>query len=244
MRKAEEINYKSPMYLQLKKVIYSKIQSGEYLPGTSIPSENELAKMYGINRLTVRNGIDQLVNKGLLMRVQGKGVYVLGTNKKKDVDIVGGFEEIMKVSSTTRSSKILKQVVRKASDKFSCIFGISCEDEIYYIKRIIYVGGIPSSLEEIYIPKYLITQLDSIDLSVFSIEEIYDFYGIIRTKVNETIDLTILDANEGRMLKINANEEVMVMESTSFDDRDRVIDYRRKYSVGNLCKYGVCMKRD
>lgn len=244
MRKAEEINYKSPMYLQLKKVIYSKIQSGEYLPGTSIPSENELAKMYGINRLTVRNGIDQLVNEGLLMRVQGKGVYVLGANGKRDVETVSGFEEIMKVSSTTRSSKILKQVVRKASDKFSWIFGISSEDEIYYIKIIIYIGGIPSSLEEIYIPKYLITQLDSIDLSVFSIEEIYDFYGIIRTKVNETIDLTRLDANEGRMLKINASEEVMVMESISFDDRDRVIDYRCKYSVGDLCKYSVCMKKD
>lgn len=244
MRKAEEINYKSPMYLQLKKVIYSKIQSGEYLPGTSIPSENELAKMYGINRLTVRNGIDQLVNEGLLMRVQGKGVYVLGANGKSNVETVGGFEEIVDASNAARSIKIIKQVVRKAYDKFSWICGIGSEDEIYYIKRIIYVGGTPSYLEETYIPKYLIPQLDSIDLSVFSIEEIYEFYGIIRNKVNETIDLTRLDANEGRMLKISANEEVMVMESTSFDDKSRVIDYRRKYSVNDLCKYSVCMKKD
>ena len=43
-----------PVYVQLQELIRDKIQSGEYVPGSAIPSENELADMYGINRLTVR----------------------------------------------------------------------------------------------------------------------------------------------------------------------------------------------
>ena len=35
-----ELTYKSPLYIQLREVIRSKIEEEEYLPGTAIPSEN------------------------------------------------------------------------------------------------------------------------------------------------------------------------------------------------------------
>ncbi len=60
--KQDEINYQSPIYLQLREVIRNKIEDGEYLPGMSIPSENDLADTYGINRMTVRNAIAVLVS--------------------------------------------------------------------------------------------------------------------------------------------------------------------------------------
>lgn len=37
-----ELTYKSPLYIQLREVIRSKIEEEEYLPGTAIPSENQL----------------------------------------------------------------------------------------------------------------------------------------------------------------------------------------------------------
>ena len=79
-----EINHLSPIYLQLRDIIRSKIEDGEYLPGMPIPSENELAQNYGINRMTVRSGIDSLVKEGLLKPIQGKGVYVVGPKMKRD----------------------------------------------------------------------------------------------------------------------------------------------------------------
>ena len=77
MAKPAEVSYNAPIYLQLREVVRSKIEDGEYAPGTAIPSENLLASTYSINRLTVRSAIDALVNEGLLKRVQGKGVYVV-----------------------------------------------------------------------------------------------------------------------------------------------------------------------
>ena len=49
-----EISYKSPLYIQLREVIRSKIEEEEYLPGTAIPSENQLMETYGLNRVSVR----------------------------------------------------------------------------------------------------------------------------------------------------------------------------------------------
>ena len=71
------VTYNHPIYVQLREVIRSKIESGEYLPGVAIPSEQTLATTYGISHLTVRSAVDTLVKEGLLKPVHGKVVYVL-----------------------------------------------------------------------------------------------------------------------------------------------------------------------
>ena len=63
------VNYKSPLYIQLREVIRSKIEDGEYAPGTAIPSENQLAELYGLNRLSVRSALSALEYEGLLKSV-------------------------------------------------------------------------------------------------------------------------------------------------------------------------------
>ena len=60
-REDGKLSYRTPIYLQLREIIRNRIEEGEYLPGTAIPSENKLAETYGINRLTVRNAVDTLV---------------------------------------------------------------------------------------------------------------------------------------------------------------------------------------
>ena len=66
MRHDEPIGPKSPLYLQLRELIRSKIENGEYLPGTAIPSVGALAETYGIHRLSVRSAISALIGEGLL----------------------------------------------------------------------------------------------------------------------------------------------------------------------------------
>ena len=84
-------DYKMPIYLQLREIIRNKIDDGEYMPGTAIPSENKLAETFGINRITIRNAVDALVNEGLLRRVQGKGVFVVGKKNELSIEEHAGF---------------------------------------------------------------------------------------------------------------------------------------------------------
>ena len=85
-----------PVSLQLREIIRAQIEEGIYPPGTAIPPENELAAQYDVNRLTVRTAIEALVYEGLLKRVQGKGVYVLGEKMNRDLDNLGGFTQTIR----------------------------------------------------------------------------------------------------------------------------------------------------
>ena len=87
-----EISYKSPLYIQLREVIRSKIEEEEYLPGTAIPSENQLMETYGLNRVSVRSALAALEFEGLLKSVQGKGVFVAGPKAKRHLVYSAGIK--------------------------------------------------------------------------------------------------------------------------------------------------------
>ena len=57
-----------PPYLQVKQILMDGVRGGKFKPGNAIPSERELAEKFGLNRLTVRRAVDELVNEGYLVR--------------------------------------------------------------------------------------------------------------------------------------------------------------------------------
>lgn len=69
-------NSSIPVYYQLKEIIQKRIQSSEYVEGGIIPSERELAKDFGISRMTVRQALNQMVAEGSLVREKGRGTFV------------------------------------------------------------------------------------------------------------------------------------------------------------------------
>jgi len=65
-----------PIYYQIKERIKGWIINKEYNTGAKIPSENELAEMFNVSRLTVRQAISQLTQEGFLNRKRGEGTFV------------------------------------------------------------------------------------------------------------------------------------------------------------------------
>lgn len=237
------MNRQAPLYMQLREVIRCKIEAGEYAPCTALPSENELADEFATNRQTVRNAIDALVNEGLLRRVAGKGVYVLGKKMERDLEVLQGFTQTMLERNVTPSIKVVKKALRKAGEKYGLMFGIKPEDDIFYIKRLCYGDSEPVSLEEIYVPKNLVPKISGIDLSVFSLYEVYELYGINLERARQTLDLVHMEQNDARMLGINAELPVMLFECTSYDDKGRIIEFSRSYTRGDKCRFSVRFKR-
>src|SRR5918994_5276433 len=96
-----------PRYYQLKEVIRERIRSGDWAPGTLIPSERQLCERYGISRMTARQSITDLVNEGLLYREQGKGTYVGRPKIAQQLLRLTGFTEDMKVREQRPGAKVL-----------------------------------------------------------------------------------------------------------------------------------------
>jgi GntR family transcriptional regulator len=56
-----------PLHLDISQQIYQRIITGDYLPGTKLPSERELISEFQVSRITIRKAIANLVKQGLVI---------------------------------------------------------------------------------------------------------------------------------------------------------------------------------
>ena len=65
-----------PLYVQLFNQLSHLILSGEWKPGSRLPSEAEWQRQLKISRSTIRQALDKVEAQGLVVRVPGRGTFV------------------------------------------------------------------------------------------------------------------------------------------------------------------------
>lgn len=151
---------KGPAYQVIYRAILKKINKGDYVKETAIPSENELALKYGVSRMTARKSVDMLVAEGYLFRHKGKGTFVTGRRNlvREEISLTARLE--------TLGRRIYSEVkLLEETEKFPEVFGIAdplksapsqepapVVPRCWRIERIRFVDDAPAIYERIWIP--------------------------------------------------------------------------------------------
>lgn len=72
----EYLTQEKPIYIQISEMIEQDILRGIILEEERVPSTNELAKLYSINPATAAKGVNILVDKGIMYKKRGIGMFV------------------------------------------------------------------------------------------------------------------------------------------------------------------------
>ncbi|GAA3732719.1 DNA-binding GntR family transcriptional regulator [Spinactinospora alkalitolerans] len=64
------------LYDRIRSDLETEIVSGAWPPGTRVPTEAELARTYGVSRVTVQRAVQELVQRGLVVRYRRRGTFV------------------------------------------------------------------------------------------------------------------------------------------------------------------------
>ncbi|MBD5539748.1 MAG: GntR family transcriptional regulator [Lachnospiraceae bacterium] len=79
----EILTQEKSIYIQIAEMIENDILRDVILEEERVPSTNELAKLYVINPATAAKGINLLVDKGILYKKRGVGMFVQNGAKEK-----------------------------------------------------------------------------------------------------------------------------------------------------------------
>ncbi|HOK56897.1 MAG TPA: GntR family transcriptional regulator [bacterium] len=82
------------LYKKIRDDIKEKIEKGEYKVGEKIPSISELSKIYNVSDIVVKQALKELIKEGLLIGVQGRGVFVKEKENEKIIGVI--FTDIVK----------------------------------------------------------------------------------------------------------------------------------------------------
>lgn len=100
-----------PVYRQIALWLKKEI-SDNYQAGDTLPSEIALAKKLGVNRHTLRRGVDELISESIVERRHGVGILVLEKAHNYSINSQSRFTEAFEaLGYETRSVLLTKKVI-------------------------------------------------------------------------------------------------------------------------------------
>lgn len=103
-----------PIYQKIAAALREELAS--YQVGDYLPSENQLASRFGVNRHTLRRAVDVLIEEGRVLRHKGRGSCVLSKPIVYPVQSGSAFSKTLQLQGLRGQARLLGRSRRQASD--------------------------------------------------------------------------------------------------------------------------------
>jgi GntR family transcriptional regulator len=226
-------------FRQLADALRGAIDSGEYPPGSMLPSEPELARRFNVNRLTVNQAVRLLRAEGRVRVERGRGTVVREipvirrdamaryTRPARERDGArGAFDaEIRALGMTPRSDIEVARVV--PPPEVARALGLpEGEPNVVMRKRRMYADDVPVQLAPSYIPAEIAegTQLAEEDSGPGGIISRFAELGFAQTRITETIRVRRPSDEEEQFLRLDQDQAVTEIWHTGWTADGRPVE--------------------
>jgi GntR family transcriptional regulator len=216
-----------PLYSQIKDLLMERISSGEWSPGTFIPSEAALAATYKVSVGTLRKALNELVAENVVVRQQGKGTSVA----THDTDhALFRFFNICRADGERSMpvSIVLERKVRKAHGEEAQALGIAAGGKVIHISRIRELEGQPAIYEEIVICAERFLGLErQPEVLPNTLYRLYQQrFGVTVAHANERIIAICANEPQAQALEVKVGTPLLQIVRIALDYQGRAIEKR------------------
>ena len=222
----------SPLYQQIKGLILHSLQHGEWKPGEAIPSEIELAARFRVSQGTVRKAVDELAADNLVTRRQGKGTFV-ATHAERQVQY-----RFLKLLPDTGDARVEGPAQRtvlecrrlRASADIARALALRTGDPVIQAKRVLSFTGIPTILEDIWLPGQAFKGLTADQMAGYQGPTYAMFeldFGVRMVRAEEKIRAVLPDETQAQWLGVTPGTPLLSVERLAYTYNDVPMELRR-----------------
>jgi GntR family transcriptional regulator len=159
-------DYAPPKYAQVVAEIKRRIESGEYPPGSLLPSEHQLVDGFGVSRPTIVKALSSLRQDGWIETQQGRGSFVRGRPALAGAERTRPAENVLERPETALSGKLIQAGVKVAPAYVTTLLGLEPGAKAFLRQRLLEDGDEPTELASVWLPLELAkgTELSSPEL--------------------------------------------------------------------------------
>lgn len=224
-----------PLHVQIKMTLEEEILRGIY--DDRIPGELELMERFSVSRSTVRQAIKELVDKGILKKMQGKGTFISFKPVEEWLGSFSTYSQIVRNMGMKPYIKLLSiettSTPREVADRLE-------EEEFYNIKRIRYADDNPISIENNYYTLEIGKKLAKYNLNNVGTYNLLEDIGINLWSAKQIITCRMPMEEECKLLDISVDVPVLFIERINFDKEGNTVEYEQ--SVFRSDKYAFVVK--
>lgn len=223
-----------PLYYQLKLHIESQIRSGVWQPGDQVPSESDLGEKFHVSRTTVRQALGELVNQGLLTRIQGKGTFVAHPRIRQRLTRLTGFTEDFQARFMKPDSQILRQGKEPARSRVAAALRITEGTPVIVLERLRLADDLPMAVEISYLREDLFLSFNTEEFPGGSLYAyLTEKFNVIPTTAHQDIEAIACPGPQARLLGLSKNSPVLHMYRTTFDQSGQPFEQAESFYRGD-----------
>jgi GntR family transcriptional regulator len=212
-----------PLYFQLSQQLEAAIEHGALTPGSLLGNEIELAARLGLSRPTVRQAIQSLVDKGLLVRRRGVGTQVVHSQVKRPLELSSLYDDL-EAAGQRPATRVLVNTFTDASTEVAAALGLVEGMEVHRIERLRLAHGEPMA----YLCNFLPTGLLGLGTEQLESTGLYRMMraaGITLHSARQSVGAKSATQIEGERLGEPEGAPLLTMQRTTFDDTGRAVEF-------------------
>ncbi|GAB7193025.1 GntR family transcriptional regulator IolR [Kineococcus sp. NUM-3379] len=214
-----------PLYFQVARSIEASIRSGELPPGTRLDNEISLAETLGLSRPTMRRAIQQLVDKGLLVRKRGVGTQVVSGQVTRPVELTSLFDDLTRSGNAPRTDVLLHRL-EPADDDVAAVLGLAPGTEVLHVRRLRFSCDEPLAVLDNHLPPEF-RDISRADLQARGLYQLLRGRGVGMRVAKQRIGARNGTTEECHLLGERRGACLLTVERTTHDDSGRAVERGR-----------------
>ena len=222
-------NSSTPLYIQIKELLHSQIQSGQFAVGDRLPSERELSETYNVSRMTARQALQMLEQDGLTQRQVGKGSYVARPQIDQDLRELTSFTQDMSARGLRPQNRVLLAALQPADSEVADHLQARTGEPAVVLQRVRLADGKPIALETAHLVHRtcpgILAAHDFARASLYQV--LKEHYGLHLVWATQIIGARMPDRFERDALDLPKRVPVLSLLRVTYDETDRPIEFVR-----------------
>lgn len=227
-----------PIFRRIAADLRDAIRRGEYLPGHQLPSGTALAAQYNVATQTVWNAINLLRAEGLVVGLQGAGVFVAKPRLKYYASLTGSrakrleadrrrdtfAQQIEAQGKTARQASTVEEL--PADGEVAAHLRIEAGTPTALRRRVMYADDEPLQLGDSYYPLTIVSDskiMNPADI-VEGTDQVLEDLGHVPTRYEDEITWRMPTPDETEQLAIAAGTPIGRLLRTTFDQNEHPIE--------------------
>jgi GntR family transcriptional regulator len=211
---------------QVYLVLRDRILSGASSFGTKLPTENELADLHGVSRVTVRRALAELARERLIERRRSRGTRVIYRPSPAPVtaDIYGVLANLAEMGRRTKVKLLTFDYVR-AEGAVALALGVGPDQLLQRSVRMRSVDGAPFSYLTTHVPESISVTFSKQELGSRPLLELLERAGVKVESARQRISASLASPRVAEALDVRIGSPVIELIRVSFDQHGRGVEH-------------------
>ena len=229
-----------PLHSQIAQHLAAAIAAGDWPVGGALPSEPELARRFGVSRMTLRQALGALADQGLLIRQRGRATRIAPEPIAQPLGRFYAFANEMERRGLAHSSQVLNVGLVKPTAMIRTTLDLAAGEPIAQIRLLRLLDQEPVMLETASFRAEALPLLERPEVAQHSLYDLLEEGGISATRASEQIRPIAITAAHAHPLGVSVRTLGFLVRRISYDAhgaievRESVVRGDRYYFVAEL----------